>query len=621
MKKVYLLALTVYAAGALNAQVSNPQGEHAGAKKLAFTAPNNIEDRPMAEDRAGGDIIWEDGFEDPANWIATGPSGDYDEWGWSIGSETNDWYGFDADMGTSGNFARFRNGDPTGSPDPIEDAPFTLEFDGSLDLTGIPAPHIEWEQYGARFITTQEIQVSIDGGTEWITVGSNDDIPPLTIDGGDVYAKPQTRRFPIHCAIADDPSNVMIRLYWADAVNGPSANYVDYGWFVDDVRIVEGFSYDIQNDATYHRSGVDGPAFVEGLEYYMIPESQITEIEFSGWGSNNGGADHTGAKLNIEVEKSGSVYTGSTTPVDLAVCDSDSLSGAAAFTPADGLGTYNITYTFDGDNPDDVTDNDVSTDAIEVTELTYGRDNGVATGGINSVTSSPEGVMTIGNIMEVFGNAEIGAIDVFISAGAENDQVYGDVYIYDDGAGDWVYQNTTDEYELQPGDVGGFVKLYFTDDAVVVSEGDVILITAGHYGGPTPPTFGMAQPVMEGTVQGYIDGSGFQLITPDAIMIRADLQNYVSIDEKTNSNLTVGQNVPNPFDVNSSITYSLEEAANVTVQFVDASGRVVLDINKGNQAAGEHKLNLNAADFSEGIYFYTFTVGETKITKRMVVTK
>jgi hypothetical protein len=44
-------------------------------------------------------------------------------------------------------------------------------------------------------------------------------------------------------------------------------------------------------------------------------------------------------------------------------------------------------------------------------------------------------------------------------------------------------------------------------------------------------------------------------------------------------------------------------------------------INNGTQAAGNYSVQIDANDFAEGIYFYTFTVGTEKVTKRMMVTK
>lgn len=613
MKKVYLFVLTVMAAGAVNAQLFKTNEMAAGAKKLSLTMPQT-ESHPgtaVSHDRA---TVWEDGFETPGDWTAAGPSGDYEEWGWSIGSSTNDWYGFDPDMGTTGNFARFRNGEPG---DEIENGPFTLEYNLPIDVSTATAATLEWEQYGARFITLQAVEMSTDGGSSWVIIGDNSDIPALTTTGGDIYGKPETRSFPLFCDLGG-ATTINLRLHWDGLMNGGSMNYVDYGWFVDNIRVVDGVPYDIVNDNTYHRSGI-GLSFDGGLEYYMIPTEQITEIEFSGNCSNNGGMDHDGANLNVDVDMGGSVYNESSAAITLPTCSSDSLSGAPAFTPS-GLGDYDITYTFSGTNPDDVTTGDVVTDAIEVTDYIYGRDNGVVTNTIGQLNGNDGEFMTVGNIMDIYGNGVIGAVDVGLSGDAANvdQEIYAEIHWFD--GTDFVQVAMTPEHVITAGENGGMVKLFF-EEAVEVVEGDLIMVTVGHYGGPEPPRFNMCQPTVAQSVQGYIPSGGYSLADPEAIMIRLDMRDFESVEEQINNNLTIGQNVPNPFNQNSVITYTLNEAANVNVTFTDASGKVVLNMNEGNQAAGEYQIQLDGNDFSEGIYFYTFTAGETVMTKRMIVTK
>ena len=85
MKKVYLFVLTVMAAGAVNAQLFKTNEMAAGAKKLALTMPQT-ESHPGTVESHDRATVWEDNFDTPGDWTATGPSGDYDEWGWSIGS-------------------------------------------------------------------------------------------------------------------------------------------------------------------------------------------------------------------------------------------------------------------------------------------------------------------------------------------------------------------------------------------------------------------------------------------------------------------------------------------------------------------------------------------------------
>ena len=91
--------------------------------------------------------------------------------------------------------------------------------------------------------------------------------------------------------------------------------------------------------------------------------------------------------------------------------------------------------------------------------------------------------------------------------------------------------------------------------------------------------------------------------------------------EEAADNFIVGQNQPNPFGDNAVINYELNESANVMIEFTDLSGKVVKTINNGQQQAGAHTLYIDGNDFAEGVYFYTFTVGAEKITKRMVIAK
>lgn len=577
-----------------------------------------------SETRAGGDIIWSSNFDTPADWTAAGPGGTVPDNGWSIGNACIGWAFPSGNMGTSGNFARFQNGDPNdGSPAVFAGGPFTLTYTGAAipDLTTVPAPSLQFEQYGARFITLQAVQVSTDGGANWITVGDNNDITPLTSGGGAAYPKPMTRSFNISTAIVGNPANVSVRLLWDGAMNGASMNYIDYGWFVDNVRIVEGYSYDVQNEGTYHRSGV-GTIYPAGLEYYMIPTSQITTINFSGIGSNQGALTHTGAAVNVEVTKGSVVFTGSSAGVALAPNTTDSMAVTSTFTPANGTGVYDITYWFDGTNGEEVTSNDSTYDAIEVTDYMYARDNGIDGGLISSVSSSPEGVLQIGNVFEIFGAGVIGGAEIKISDKPENagQLMYVYLYKFDAGVGDYVLERQSTDYTVTNGDLGNFIHFVF-DTPLTVAPGDDILLVAGHYGGPDPVEFVTAQTTDEQTVLGYIDGSAFYLSTPEAVMIRADFRDFTGIEEEATSTFTIGQNVPNPFTNTSVITYTLNETANVSVQITDATGKIVQVITPGTQVAGTYTMTIDASTLADGLYFYTFTVGDAIITKQMVVSK
>ena len=302
MKKVYLSALALTGAITAFGQVV----ENFGTIEHQYSTEYTPSDSRPTEGYASSDraVIWSDDFSTPGDWSYSGPAAasDGNEFGWSIGTTTNDWYGFDADMGTTGNFARFRNGDAStgGSPAPVDGGPRYFEYTGStIDLTGVCSPTLEFKQYGARFITRQYVEISVDGGTTWIEVGSNDDLPAQTTTSGDVtYDKPMDRRYNITAAVDTDPTptDVRVRLAWDGAMNGPAMNYVDYGWFIDDIQIVDGENYDHEITEAHYKSGL-GISYTEGLSYAKVSTDQITTITFSGETFNNGCLDHTGTTL------------------------------------------------------------------------------------------------------------------------------------------------------------------------------------------------------------------------------------------------------------------------------------------------------------------------------------
>jgi hypothetical protein len=95
----------------------------------------------------------------------------------------------------------------------------------------------------------------------------------------------------------------------------------------------------------------------------------------------------------------------------------------------------------------------------------------------------------------------------------------------------------------------------------------------------------------------------------------------LGIDPIAQAGLSVAQNYPNPFNKETTINYSLTKSSDVTFTVYDLTGRVITTTNYGNVAPGQYAVNLSANTFSPGIYFYTFNVNGTVVTKKMVITE
>ena len=612
MKKVYLSAALFLVSSIIIGQANN-----AYQAMRNIELPNNTtETRPAysTDDRAQGDIIVSDDFSDIANWTV---STDANGYAWqlvtSTPSDMGTYLGAMASTSASNGFAAFDAislllAGGYGTQDVL------LEYNSVINCSGIPGVIIQFEQRYRAFNTdVTQFEVSGDNGATWTNFVVNDNV--VTNDP----AIQNTKVVNIS-AVAGNQSQVKVRFRWigTDAIDFGAG----YGWMIDDFSLAEAWDYETELISSFYRWGV-GTAFPRGLDYHMIPTSQLSEVEFSAEIQNNGGLTQVGSFLAVDItEPNSNVVNLTSATSDILLSATDSLSTTDNFLPS-ALGTYNVAFSANQTNTDHDPSNNTFSTSFDVTEKLYSRDNGVASGSIQNVGSNDELELTIGNSMEIFADGEVGALEVVITVDAANagQLIYGRVFLWDDNTEDYVEIAVTQEYEITSSDLGGPIRLYF-DDALTVTAGQELLVAVAHYGGNPEVRFATAQSVANRTVWGYgADGNLFWLNSASAVMVRLDFSDFASVNESEVSTISVGQNVPNPFTNNSVITYNLNEASNVSMEIIDVTGKVVVSYNEGTIAAGEHNITVSADKLSDGVYFYTFKAGEYSVTKRMVVSK
>lgn len=81
------------------------------------------------------------------------------------------------------------------------------------------------------------------------------------------------------------------------------------------------------------------------------------------------------------------------------------------------------------------------------------------------------------------------------------------------------------------------------------------------------------------------------------------------------------QNYPNPFNPSTTISYSLDNIANVSLEVYDLMGRKVSTLVQGRQTAGEQTINFDASSLASGVYIYRLIAGGQVLTKKMVLLK
>jgi hypothetical protein len=80
----------------------------------------------------------------------------------------------------------------------------------------------------------------------------------------------------------------------------------------------------------------------------------------------------------------------------------------------------------------------------------------------------------------------------------------------------------------------------------------------------------------------------------------------------------LGQNVPNPFMTETSITYRIPEQAMVRVRVMDAKGQQVDMLVYGLMPKGEYRIVWNASHLPAGLYFYTLEADGVELVKKAV---
>ncbi len=90
--------------------------------------------------------------------------------------------------------------------------------------------------------------------------------------------------------------------------------------------------------------------------------------------------------------------------------------------------------------------------------------------------------------------------------------------------------------------------------------------------------------------------------------------------------IALSQNVPNPFNPATTISYELNAGGQVDLRVFDLAGRLVRTLVHDSQEAGTHQVLWRGRDqagrtVAAGVYFYRLDAGSQVKTRRMVLAK
>lgn len=146
---------------------------------------------------------------------------------------------------------------------------------------------------------------------------------------------------------------------------------------------------------------------------------------------------------------------------------------------------------------------------------------------------------------------------------------------------------------------------------------------------PLPLTLNPDDVLFELVIRAKSDTRLSDMITMGSSLIQAEaydkseelLDVNLSFDNAKENKFFLGQNLPNPFEFQTTIPFQLKDAGDVTVQIFDMLGNLIHSYN-GLYPQGENTILVTAQDLNNisGIYYYQLQVkGKRKLTNKMVL--
>jgi hypothetical protein len=462
--------------------------------------------------------------------------------------------------------------------------------------------------------TFAEIDGTVDYGDGELIASRWEVFPGYgTGDGSD---NPSLLEFDITSA-AGGQEQIWVRFRWSGTWG--------YSWEIDDIQIYETPANDLRIDnyvsyTDYFTTGV--------YEAGVFAAGQLSELQAAAKVYNVGYLDQEGSTLALNVNGNDA---GASDPVTIAYQTNDTLR--VTYDMAE-VNAYEVTYNLSATNEDENPDNNTATQSFEVSYLHYGRDNGTMTGAFPG--EGTDDFIALAPY-DIFEDVTVYAIDVAIVAGSE-DGTPVIAHLFDGSDENYITEQygglfaSTAELDLASqysNDGTEDDVLWYTlvlEEPAQLAAGSVIGAGFEHYGGSSVQIW-ESQYAYDNTcfVYGpFGSGSAYDwYYTNETPMVRLNLNpdatNTVSVKEVEATNFQLYPLAPNPANASTRLQYRLDQAADVTMEVRDITGKLVAQINRGTQAVGYHSITLDVSDFNAGVYMTTLVVNGARATERLLV--
>lgn len=488
-----------------------------------------------------------------------------------------------------------------------------------------------WDNGGSDDSEKCLIEVSRDG-INWPAIDNWDEASGYVIYGTDTVPS-RKEVFPGYetSDTSDNPS--LLEFDITDAAGGQAEVYVrfrwsgtwGYSWEIDDINVYDTPANDTRIDnylsyTDYERTGY--------YEYGAWPLSQIpADLSAAAKVYNVGFEDQT----NVTLDVTAAGTTAYSTPITLSYATADTLS--AAYLPT-ALGPVTVDYLLTADAADENPGNNMASQSFEVTDLSWGRDEGTP---VNAAPADGTDDYIAVSLFDIVDDVVIYAIDVAVMDGSETGTSiithlfdgFDDNFLAEQYGG---ILQSTDEFDIIAGntnEVGTPVTTWYTlvfDEPYLASAGDWLGAGFEHYGGSNVQ-YGESKFTQDNTAFIYGPfgtGSAYDwYYTNEVPMVRLNLNpnavNTISEETVSTTGFEMFPSFPNPTNGVTRVQFRLDRAADVNFEVVDITGKVVYTLDMGTQAPGYNSISVDASEFAAGVYTYTLSVDGERSTDRLMV--
>lgn len=172
--------------------------------------------------------------------------------------------------------------------------------------------------------------------------------------------------------------------------------------------------------------------------------------------------------------------------------------------------------------------------------------------------------------------------------------------------------------------VQGWNYVTFTNDVTITDGQFYVAITNV----PNSNLIGLDTSTNGNTFTKAGDNADWTPLAGGELMARAIVEIITNNDDSTVPVLStkLGGNYPNPFNPETTISYSLKDRQDVKIEIYNVRGQLVRTLINETQAAGDHKVIWTGVDnnnrpVSSGLYYYKMTAGKYSSSKKMILMK